>query len=120
MFAAIRGDSINLPLLVHVAGALVLVGSLVAAVGIALAGWREERALLSRLAYKVLLLVAFPAWIVMRIGAEWVYSKEHLDDLPSDPTWVGIGFTTADLGGILLLIALIVGGIGLRRTGQGR
>ena len=34
----------------------------------------------------------------MRIGAEWIYSKEQLDDLPDDPAWVGIGFITADGG----------------------
>jgi hypothetical protein len=57
----------------------------------------------------------------MRIGAEWVYSKEHLDSLPDDPTWIGIGYMTADGGLVLLLIALILGGIGMRksRTGGG-
>jgi hypothetical protein len=55
----------------------------------------------------------------MRIGAEWVASKEHLNDLPNDPTWLGIGYATADLGGLLLLIALILGGIGLRRSRNG-
>ena len=38
-----------------------------------------------------------------------------------DPTWLGIGYITADGGGLLLLIALILGGIGMRksRTGGG-
>ena len=56
----------------------------------------------------------------MRAGAEWIYSREHLDDLPSDPTWVGIGYGTADAGGLLLLIALILGAFGLRRLRSGR
>jgi hypothetical protein len=55
----------------------------------------------------------------MRIGAQWVASKEHLDNLKNDPTWLGIGFITADAGALLLLIALIVGGIGLRRSRNG-
>ena len=51
----------------------------------------------------------------MRVGAEWTYAREHLDDLPDDPTWIGIGYGTADAGALLLLIALILGGIGMRR-----
>ena len=53
----------------------------------------------------------------MRVGAQWVQSKEHLDSY--DPTWLGIGYITADGGGLLLLIALILGGIGLRKSRNG-
>ena len=72
-----------------------------------------------RLGYRTLLAVAQPGYIVMRLGAQWIYSKEHLDDAPSDPTWIGIGFIVADLGALLVLIALIVGGIGVRRLDSG-
>jgi hypothetical protein len=37
-----------------------------------------------------------------------------------DPTWLGIGFLLADLGGLILLVSLIVGGIGVRRLREGR
>jgi hypothetical protein len=114
-----RSDSISLALLVHVAGAMVLVGGLVTAAAAAIVGWRDEGIALRRLSYWTLLAVAFPGYIVMRIGAEWVASKEHLNNLPNDPTWLGIGYATADLGGLLLLIALILGGIGLRRSRNG-
>jgi hypothetical protein len=114
-----RSDSISLALLVHVAGAMVLVGGLVTAAAAAIIGWRDEGIALRRLSYWTLLAVAFPGYIVMRIGAEWVASKEHLTNLPNDPTWLGIGYATADLGGLLLLIALILGGIGLRRSRNG-
>ena len=63
--------------------------------------------------------MAFPGYIVMRIAAQWVESKEHLDDLAEEPTWLGIGYITADAGGLLLLIALILGGVGLRRSRKG-
>ena len=99
MLASIRPDSINFALLVHVLGAMVMVGALVTAVAAALVGWRDETGALSRLSYKTLLYAALPGYIVMRVGAEWVYAKEHLDDLPEDPAWVGIGFITSDLGG---------------------
>jgi hypothetical protein len=114
-----RSDSISLALLVHVAGAMVLVGGLVTAAAAAIIGWRDEAVALRRLSYWTLLAVAFPGYIVMRIGAEWVASKEHLNNLPNDPTWLGIGYATADIGGLLLLIALILGGIGLRRSRNG-
>jgi hypothetical protein len=115
----IRSDSVNVALLVHVAGAMVLLGGLVTAAAMAIAGWNDEAATLRRLSYWTLLAVAFPGYIVMRIGAQWTASKEHLDNLPNDPTWLGIGYITADLGALLLLIALILGGVGLRRTRSG-
>ena len=118
MLASIRPDSINIALLVHVLGAMIMVGALVTAVAAALAGWRDETGALSRLSYKTLLYVALPSYIVMRVGAQWTFAKEKLDDQP-DQLWVGIGFITSDLGAILLLLALILGGIGLRRSRTG-
>jgi hypothetical protein len=115
----LASNSINVALLVHVLGAMVMVGALVTAVAAALVGWRDETGALSRLSYKTLLYAALPGYIVMRGGAQWVYAKEHLDDLPEDPAWVGIGFITSDAGGLLLIIALILGGIGLRRSRSG-
>ena len=114
-----RPDDINVALLVHVLGAMVLVGGLVTAASAALIGWRDEGIALRRFSYKTLLWVAFPGYIVMRIAAQWVESKEHLDDLAEEPTWLGIGYITADAGGLLLLIALILGGVGLRRSRKG-
>jgi hypothetical protein len=119
VLAALRPDDINVALLVHVLGALVLVGALVTAATAGIVGWRDEAATLRRLSYKTLLFVALPAFVVMRIGAEWIYSKEQLDELPEDPGWIGIGYVTSDLGGLLLLIALILGGIGLRQSRSG-
>jgi hypothetical protein len=119
VLAALRPDDINVALLVHVLGALVLVGALVTAATAGIVGRRDEAATLRRLSYKTLLFVALPAFVVMRIGAEWIYSKEQLDELPEDPGWIGIGYVTSDLGGLLLLIALILGGIGLRRSRSG-
>jgi hypothetical protein len=114
-----RSDSISVALLVHIFGAMVLMGGLVTAAGSAIVGWRDEGAALRRFSYWALLAVAFPGYIVMRIGAQWTQSKEHLDNLPNDPAWLSIGFITADLGALLLLIALILGGIGLRRSRSG-
>jgi hypothetical protein len=114
-----RPDSISLALFVHVVGAVVLVGGLVTAAGAAIVGWKDEAADLRRFSYWTLLAVALPGWIVMRVGAGWVESKEHLDNLKDTPAWLDIGYTTAEGGGLLLLIALILGGIGVRRSRTG-
>jgi hypothetical protein len=67
MLAAIRPDSWNFPLFVHVLGAMILVGGLVAGAS-ALAFARGDAKLL-RLGFWSLMLVSFPGWVVMRLGA---------------------------------------------------
>jgi hypothetical protein len=118
--ATVRPDSWDFPLLVHVLGAMILVGGLLAgASSLALA--RGDVKFL-RLGYRSLLAVALPGWLLMRIGAEWIASKEGwtAKGVPT-PTWLNIGFILADAGGLILLVSLIVGGIGVRRlrAGQG-
>jgi hypothetical protein len=117
LLAAHRPTEWNFPLFVHVLGAMILVGGLLT--GASLITYARGDVRFLRLGYWTLLFVAFPAYIVMRIGAQWIYSKEGWEDLGDDPTWIGIGFIVADLGAILTLIALIVGGIGVRRLPSG-
>lgn len=119
VLAAVRPDDVNLALLVHVLGAMALVGALLTASAAGIVGWRDEAGALGRLSYKTLLFVGLPSWFVMRIGAQWVYAEENLDAVAPEPAWVGIGFITAELGGLLLLVALVLGGVGLRRTRGG-
>ena len=122
VLAAIRPDSWNFPLLVHVLGAVLLVGGLFTAVAAQFLGWRRQPSAdtlaFGRVAFLSLLLVAFPAWWIMRIGAEWIYSREGWDDAESEPAWLGIGYITSDLGGLLLLVSIILSGIGARRLGR--
>jgi hypothetical protein len=118
MLAAIRPDDWNLPLLVHVLGATLLVGGLVAAVTALLLGWKRDSAFYSRFGFRMLLFVALPAYFVMRIGAEWIHSKE--DFLGDEPGWLGIGYITADLGGLLVLLAIILTGLGVRKLRGGQ
>jgi hypothetical protein len=100
------------PLFLHVFGAMVLVGAATAAVVAQLAPGvvTGDGDRMRRFSFRTLLFAALPAYIVMRVGAEWMYSKEF-GDTDDDPTWIGIGYITADLGALLLLIALITGGI---------
>ena len=117
--ASIRPDSWNVPLLLHVLGAMVLVGA--AALGSFAAltsGGSTESPFLRRLAFRSFLFVALPAYIVMRIGAEWLYSKEFGEG-SDDPSWIGIGYITADAGALLLLVTLLLSGFASRRGSAG-
>jgi hypothetical protein len=123
VLAAIRPDSWNFPLFLHVLGAMVVVGALLTAFAAQAVGWSGNGgvgggASLSRLTFRTLLLVAIPAWIVMRVGAEWMYSKENWADVPDEPSWLGVGYLTADAGGFLLLVATILAGLGARRQAR--
>ena len=117
MLAAIRPDSVNLPLTLHVLGAMLLVGTLAAVAYVTILGWRNpDRAPgLSRFGLKTLLVGVFPAYLLMRIGAQWTESEQNYPD-DFDPTWIGIGYITADAGALLVLISLILAAIGLRRS----
>jgi len=114
--AVVRPDDWNLALFLHVLGAMVVVGGLVLAFVYLAAAWRGDSADSLRAGFKALLWAAIPGYIVMRGGAEWIYSKEHLGDAPSDPSWIGIGFGVADGGLLLLLIATITVGVASRRA----
>jgi hypothetical protein len=109
----------DLALFVHVLGAMILVGGLLAGAS-TIAFARGETRLL-RLGNWTLLAVALPGYLVMRVGAHWIYSEAGYDDLPDDaePAWLGIGWIVADLGALLTLVALVVGGIGMRRLRSG-
>jgi hypothetical protein len=121
LLAAVRPDEQNFPLLIHVAGAAVMAGGLLTGATTLAYARGSERFL--RLGYWTLLAVALPGYILMRIGAHWIYSEQGWDDLPEgtdEPAWLGIGWIVADLGAVLMLIALIVGGIGVRRLRDGK
>ena len=112
--ANIRPDDWNFALFIHVLGAMLLVGSVLAAVGALLTPTvAGDPVTLRRFAFRTLLFAGLPSYILMRIGAEWLYSKEF-GDLPDDvdePAWVGVGYITADIGALLFLIALICAAI---------
>ena len=113
-FLLIRPDSWNFPLFVHVAGAMMVTAAVAVAVSALVLAWRahgEERAAITRFGFRTLLYVGIPAYFVMRIGAEWILSRENIPT-DNEPSWVGIGYGTADLGGILILIATILTGFG--------
>jgi len=114
--AIIRPDAWDFPLLLHVLGAMLLVGTLILAGSALILAWRDGNPALVRLGYRSLLVGALPAWILMRAGAEWIASKEDLTD--SNVAWIGIGQTTADLGLLLILVSTLLAGLAVRRVGR--
>jgi hypothetical protein len=117
--ALIRPDSWNFPLFLHVLGAMILVGGLLT--GASSLGFARGDARLLRLGYRSLLALSLPGWVLMRAGGEWIASREGWTKkgVPS-PTWLDIGFLSADVGGLILLVSLIVGGIGVYRLRKGK
>lgn len=112
----IRPDSWNLPLLLHVGGAMALVASVSVAAIALVQGWRTSdpsAASLKRFGARTLLYAAIPSYLVMRIAAQWVESREGLGN--SNAAWLGDGYLAADLGGLILLIATIVANMAVRR-----
>jgi hypothetical protein len=125
VLAAIRPTGWDFPLFLHVLGAMILVGGLVVAVGMQLLAWRRrdppDATAFSRGAFWALLTVALPGWVLMRVGAEWIYSKEGWTG-ENDPAWLGIGYLAADVGFLVLLVTVLLAGLGarqLRRSGGG-
>ncbi len=119
--AADRPSEWELPLFVHVVGAMALVGSLVLAIVYLVPAWRGGSLENVTSGFRVLLYAALPSFIVMRGSAEWVADKEGYSDLPDDaiPDWIGIGYIISDASGLFLIISLIAGGIALRRARRG-
>src|SRR5206468_4738800 len=104
MFSAVRADNVDFPLLLHIAGATILVGALVVALVFAASGSP------SRLTFRALLWAAIPAFIVMRGAAEWVADKEgYSGDHP--PDWIDIGRLVSDPAALAISIAVIVAGV---------
>jgi uncharacterized membrane protein len=115
----LRPSSWNLPLFLHVLGATVLFGGTLALAILALVVWRrrEGAALLSQLAFRLLLFLVLPAWLLMRIAAGWIDGKEFPKN---EPGWVGVGYAVSEGGLVLLIVMAVLAWRSARREGTGR
>jgi hypothetical protein len=116
LVAAIRPDAWNLPLFLHILGAMVLVGTLVLVAASLAGAWRGGSVGAVRLGFRALLLAALPAWIVTRVTAEWLVSEENLDEDP--PGWVDAGYMISDTTLLLLIAAAVCAGVAARRAAR--
>jgi hypothetical protein len=114
--AVVRPDSWDLALFLHVLGATVLFGATatMAIAGFAGRARQGHEQLLARVALRTFLFAVIPAWIVMRVGAQWIVGKEFPDDTNS-PGWVGVGFIVSEGTGVLLLVTGILAWLSVRR-----
>ena len=123
MVAAIRPDEVNFPLLLHVLGAMLLVAMLFTVGTAVLAGRRRsdpgEAVGLTRFGLWTVVAGVLPAYLLMRIGAQWSEAEEDLSEEVEESAWLGIGYITADIGALLILISIVLSVIGLRRTRAG-
>jgi hypothetical protein len=119
MLALVRPDSWNFPLFLHVLGAIFLAGSIGAVTVLAVAARKrtENAALLSKVAFRTLIFVVLPSWIVMRVGAQLIADKEFPDKTPG---WVDVGFVVSEPGLIILIALGVLAWVGARRGGVGR
>jgi hypothetical protein len=116
VLAAIRPDDWNFPLFIHVLSAMVLFGAVVLA-ALAVAGPSQAGV---RLGFRSLVVGAIPAWIAMRLTAQWIASEENLLDEGVDtPAWVDIGFATSEGSFLFLVAATVCAGIAARRERAG-
>jgi hypothetical protein len=117
MVAAIRPDSWNLPLFLHVLGATLTFGAVgaVALLSFAARGRVAEQAvLLRRWALWTGLLAVVPAFVLMRVAAQWIADKEFPGDAKT-PGWLDVGFIVTEPGALLLLVMLILAWFAARR-----
>jgi hypothetical protein len=115
--AAIRPSNWDFALFIHIAGAMFLVASLIiAADSIRIARTKGDQPA-TQWAYRTMWRGVLPSYIVMRVGAEIIVSKEKLSD--SDDAWIGIGFITSDLGLLLIIIATVIAGLAARKAKAG-
>ena len=114
MLAIVRPDAWNLPLLVHVGGAMLLVGAVVLTLVVTGVALRRgaDAATLTRLGLRTLLLGVLPSYVIMRAGAEWIASKE---DVAGDPAWVSFGYSIGDGGLVLIIVAIVLAWRATRR-----
>jgi hypothetical protein len=115
VLAAVRPDSWNLPLLIHVVGAMLIVAVLVTVAALLLASRRGDGAALSRVGFRVLLWAGIPSFLMMRVGAELIAAEADVSD---ESAWIGIGYITSDLGLLLIIVSTVCAGIGARRLAR--
>jgi hypothetical protein len=113
-----RPEAWDFPLFLHVLGAVLLFGAVASVAILAFASLGREpvaAGVLRRIAFVTMLVVVWPSFVLMRIGAEWIRSKEFPSGA-TDPDWVGVGYVIADAGVLVLLVLTVLTWLAARQT----
>ena len=119
--AFLRPDSWDVPLFLHVLGAVLLFGAVASAALLGLTSLRRTgptALMLRRLAFRTVWLVIWPAFIVMRVAGQWIASKEFSDT--GDPDWIGVGYIVGDGGVLVLAVLTLCAWLAVRQTSDTR
>jgi hypothetical protein len=119
--SSLCGPTCGVQLYVHVLGAVLLFGSVGAVTLLAVAAiWRPpaEAVALRRIAFWTTLVLVVPAFVVMRVGAQWVLDHEGLDK--NSPGWVNAGFIISDGGALVVVLLGLFAWLSTKRPGLGR
>ena len=105
------------PLFVHVLGAMLLVGLLLAVLFALLAAARRSdtpaQLTLTRFAFRTLLIGVLPSWVIMLAGATWTEVEAPFDE---EAGWIMIGRVIAEPIGLLgFILATLFTGLAARR-----
>jgi hypothetical protein len=120
MIAIMRPHAWDFPLFLHVVGAIFLFGGVATVALLSLGALREQAhaAMLRRTAFVTTLLLVWPSFVVMRVGAQWILSREGLDKVT--PSWVNYGFAVSDAGILVLAVITLLGWLAPRRPKAGK
>jgi hypothetical protein len=116
VLALVRPNDWELPLFIHVLGALTLTGAVVLTAAMLFTAWRDASAANLRLAVRSLTLGVIPAWVVLRGSAEWIADKEGYADADDPPDWIDLGYMVGDVGFLVILLTALFGWLALRKA----
>jgi hypothetical protein len=87
----------------HVLGGIALFGAVGTAALLAWRGRRGDAPVLAGAAFRTLLVLGLPAWLVLFVFGNAAKSKEHV---PAGTEWLRIGIAIAIAGAVVLLAAI--------------
>lgn len=121
MLAIVRTDDLDFALFLHVLGSVLTFGGVATILVLALVSFRVAfaAALLRRLAFWTMLFVVWPSFVLMRVGGEWIRSKEFPNGA-EEPDWVGVGYLVSDAGILILLGLTACAWLAVRQTTPAR
>jgi hypothetical protein len=116
--ASLCGPTCGGQFFLHVFGAIVLFGSVLAVTILAGAALRvtpDRAQVLRRVGFWTTLVLMVPAWIAMYAGGYWLKDREGV----ATPGWLDAGARIADAGALLVILLLLGGWFSIRRPRLG-